>query len=441
MNYDFKSLWKISLPVVVSLLFQQLISITDAVYLGRVSTVALGACALGSTYFFAFFVLIAGFTFGAQIIISRRNGEEAYEKIGAIIYQGSIFLLVCAMALILLSKILSPYILKLMITDQNVLNATFEYVDWRMWGILCSALLMMFRSFFVGIAKTFALQLISVSMVVTNIVLNYALIFGCWFIEPLGIKGAAIASVLSEFLAICVCLLYFKLKIDCAKYGLFKIVYKDFKLLKSILSLSVWTMIQQFVSVFTWFLFFVAVEHLGAQELAIANILKNSAGIPWIVVVAFGATAGTITGNLIGEGRSIEIIKANRAVIKVNTATVLSILSGFALFFYPILRIYTNDLELIRQAVPSYFTALLCYFPLFSGWIWFQAVSATGNTRYSLYIELIAMLFYLFFVATVILYFKAPLYICMLADGLYNLVICITSKKFICSGKWRGKKF
>ena len=278
-------------------------------------------------------------------------------------------------------------------------------------------------------------------MIVSNIVLNYMLIFGFWFIPPLGIKGAAIASVISEGVAVLTYLIYFAIKVDAQKYALNTMVYRNFKLLKNILDLSVWTMLQQFVSIGSWFLFFIAIEHLGTEELAISNILKNSAGIPWIIIVALGATAGTVTGNLIGENRLNDVLRANKQIIRINTVIIASILVLFAVFYYPILRIYTDNILLIKKAVPAYMSALLCYLPLFSGWILFQAVSATGNTRYTMFIELVSMVFYMLFIAVFILWLKIPLYIAMFADGIYNLVVWYMSKRFMLSNKWRGKKF
>ena len=206
--------------------------------------------------------------------------------------------------------------------------------------------------------------------------------------------------------------------------------------MKSILRISVWTTLQQFVSVVTWFLFFIAVEHLGETELAISNILKNSAGIPWTVVLAFGITASTVTGNLIGENKISEIIPANKKIIRLNAFVLIFLLIVFALFYYPILRLYTNDSNLITQSVYPYMTALLCYFPLFSGFIWFQSVSATGHTKYAMFIEFVSMILYLAFVGIVVLILKMPLYICMFSDGVYNLVIYIMSRKFMLSLKW-----
>jgi len=440
MNYDYKSIWRISAPIIVSMILTQLIGITDVIYLGRVGTTALGAAGLGSTYFFAFFMLVSGFAFGSQVIISRRNGEKKYTKIGAVLYQGSSFLILGSFILILISYFLSPYVFRIMVAQRKVADAAIDYINIRIFGLIAVSFLMMFRAFFVGIAQTFALQLISVSMVLFNIVLNYVFIFGFGIIPALGIRGAAIASVSSEFLAVLVCIVYMALKVDIKKYALNCFVFKNLKLLRSILNLSVWTMLQQFVSVFTWFLFFIAVEHLGEDELAISNILKNSAGIPMIVIISFAAAAGTITGNLIGEKRSDEVLTASNKVACLNTWVILCMLLIFGVFYYPILRMYTNDVLLIKKATLPYFTALLCYLPLFSGWVWFQNVSATGNARYSMWIEVVAMVFYLLFVGVVIYQLKMPLYICMFADGVYNLVIWVMGRQFMLSERWVGKK-
>lgn len=439
MNYDYKSIWHISFPIIVSLILTQLITVTDVIYLGHFNTIAVAATGLSGVYYFALFMLFSGFGLGAQIIISRRNGQKKYKSIGAVFYQGLSFLLLSALVMIVLSYFISPVILKMLISDDSVFEAGLIYLNWRILGLVAAAFLVMLRGFFIGIAKTFALQLISVTMLCLNVVLNYVFIFGFKCIPSLGIKGAAIASVISEILAVLVCLIYLILKVDVVKYGFKTFVYKNTLLLKSILNLSVWTMLQQFMSVCTWFLFFVAVEHLGVEEIAIANILRNSAGIPWIVVIAFGSAASTVTGNLIGEGRQNEVLKANRNIIFLNTCCIVMLLVVFACFYHPILSIYSNDTHLINKAIYPYFSALLCYLPLFSGLIWFQNVSATGYAKYSMFIEFVAMIFYMLFVGVFIYKLQVPLYICMQADGVYNLVLFVMSRHFMHTSKWRDK--
>ena len=80
---------------------EQLINITDAVFLGHVGEVELGASAIAGIYYLAVYMLGFGFSIGLQVMIARRNGECDYGKAGKIFFQGFFFL--SGLAILLLS--------------------------------------------------------------------------------------------------------------------------------------------------------------------------------------------------------------------------------------------------------------------------------------------------------------------------------------------------
>ena len=82
MNYTYKNIWLIALPVMMSILIEQLINITDALFLGHVGDVELGASALAGIWFLAIYMLGFGFSLGLQVVIARRNGEQQYSETG-----------------------------------------------------------------------------------------------------------------------------------------------------------------------------------------------------------------------------------------------------------------------------------------------------------------------------------------------------------------------
>ena len=257
MNYTYKKIWLIVFPVMMSILIEQLINITDALFLGHVGDVELGASALAGIWFLAIYMLGFGFSLGLQVVIARRNGEQRYAETGKTFFQGLLFLLMLAILLCLLSKIFSPVLLKHLITSDDVYNAVIRYLDWRIWGLLFSFPFLALRSFLVGITQTKSLNMAAFTAVLVNIPLNWLLIFGF----DMGISGAAIASSSAEMCSLAVLAAYMFRHIDKKVYGLYWRI--DITILKEVFSISVWSMLQFFTSVAIWFLFFVAIERLG----------------------------------------------------------------------------------------------------------------------------------------------------------------------------------
>jgi len=440
MQFNYRYIWKMSFPILISMLMQQLIGIADVIFLGRLGEIELGASALGATWFFTIFMVSFGFSVGAQIIMARRNGEGDYAKIGEVFYQGCAFLIVTALAVIWLSARFSPWFLKFLIENPQIYEATAEYIYWRVPGLVAASLILMARGFFVSITTTFVLTFVSLIMVLSNVVLNYILIFGKFGFPAMGIAGAAIASDLAEIIALAAFVLYFIFRIDLKKYGLNRFVYKNFKLLKAILNVSIWTMIQQFISISTWFLFFIAIEHLGEQELAVANILRSLSSFPFVVINAMAAAAGSITSNLIGQNDCDGVMPACFKVIRLGAVIVLPMLVLMAVFVHPLLLIYTDNSGLIAAAHLPYMVMLSSFIPLLPGWVMFNAVSGTGNTRYAMAIELLAMVGYVLHVCIIILYLKLPLSICWTADWVYNLLVLLLAWHYMLSQEWRDRR-
>ena len=192
--YTNRHIWKITNPLLISLLMENLIGLTDVAFLGRVGDVELGASALAGVYFMAIFMLGFGFSIGVQILIARRNGEGRPREIGKIFQQGLLFLLCFAAVMFFVSKQYTPRLLRTLIESDAVYAAAVAYLNWRVYGFFFSFAAVLFRAFYVGTTNTRLLTANSIIMVLTNIVLNYILIFGKLGCPALGIAGAAIAS-------------------------------------------------------------------------------------------------------------------------------------------------------------------------------------------------------------------------------------------------------
>lgn len=79
-NYTYKQIWLINFPVMMSILMEQLINITDAVFLGHVGEVELGASALAGIYYLAIYMLGFGFSIGLQVMIARKTESSIIRR-------------------------------------------------------------------------------------------------------------------------------------------------------------------------------------------------------------------------------------------------------------------------------------------------------------------------------------------------------------------------
>lgn len=328
-KYTYKEIWLIAYPILISLLMEQMIGMTDTAFLGRVGEIELGASAIAGIFYIVMFMVAFGFSIGAQILIARRNGEQQYKEIGNLFYQGVYFQLGMAAVMFALCYSFAPVILKRLVSSQHIYDAAMSYLNWRVFGFFFSFTAVMFRAFFLGTTQTKTLTLNSIVMVLSNVVFNYILIFGKFGVPQLGIAGAAIGSSLAELVSLIFFILYTRHRIDIRKYGLDKIPGIRWNILKRMLNVSFWTMVQNFLSLSTWFLLFLYVEHLGERSLAVTNIIRNVSGIMFMVMMAFASTCGSLVSNLIGAGHTDCVPGTIRQHIRIAYAFVLPL----AVFF------------------------------------------------------------------------------------------------------------
>lgn len=438
--YSNKDIWKIAYPCLISLVMEQLIGMTDTAFLGRVGEVELGASAIAGVYYLAIFMVGFGFSIGAQIIIARRNGERNYKDIGNVFYHGIYFLFALAVVIFFASHWLSPLLLKKVVSSEHIYEAAISYIDWRVYGFFFSFAAAMFRAFYIGTTQTKTLTLNSIIMVLSNVLFNYVLIFGKFGFPALGIAGAAIGSSLAELVSLIFFIVYTSRKIDCSKYGINRFVHFKGRVLQNIFKISLWTMIQNFFSLSTWFLFFLFVEHLGERSLAITNVIRSLSGFPFMIMMAFASTCGSLVSNLIGAGKHDYVHVTIWQHIRLAYVFVLSLVLVYALFPQFIISIFTDIPEIIVDGVPSLWVLCTIYLISVPANIYFQSVSGTGNTQKAFLLEIVTLVIYVAYSYFIIVYLKLDVAYCWTNEHVYALFILLFSYYYMRNGNWRDTK-
>lgn len=437
MEYTYKKIWLINYPVLLSIGMEQLINMTDAVYLGHVGTTELGASAIAGIYYMALYMLGFGFSLGLQVVIARRNGEQNHKATGQTFFQGLFFLIALSVALFLVSNRYAPRLMEKWITSGEICDTVVHYLYWRNWGLLFTFPALALRAFFVGITRTRILTVSALTAACLNVLLNYLFIFGTGVIPPLGIAGAAIASSLSEGGALVVLLVYTGLKIDKRQYG-FTPGFKP-KMLSEVFNLSVWSMLHAFISMAPWLLFFIAIEHLGKNQLAVANIIRSISTLFFVIVQSFASTTGSLVSNLLGADRPGEIMPLCRKMLRLSYAIgtpLIVVTFGFA---RPLLGFYTPDNGLIREAIFPLSVMLINYLWAVPAYIYMNAVTGIGKTRLAFQFQILTIVLYLIYLHLISISLRVPLAIYWTAEHLFAISLFLLSY-FWLKTKWAKQR-
>lgn len=433
----YKSLWKIAYPIMLGNLAQTLISITDTAFLGRVSSIALGAAMVAGIYYFVFSTIAWGFGTGVQIMVARRLGEGRYKRIGVIFHHGLLTVGVLAVSLFLFQHYLTGPTLKWFIQSPNIYDAAMEFMKYRHYGILFVCFNFLFRSLYIGLSNTRCISYTTLVMACVNIFLDYSLIFGHFGLPKIGIGGAAIASVCAEVSALIFFFVYTFMQLPLKKYTMFARHKVESWLLKRLLRISFPTMLQKLVSFSMWFLFFVLVEHLGEQQIAVSGIIRSVYMLIGIPTFAFGATANTLTSRLIGEGKESIVHEALSRILRLSYMLLAPILLACMLFPHEVLFVYTEDMELISSAIPSLYVICLGVAAMSFGLVYFEAVSGTGNTTTALFLEIIVQFVYVFVIWFFAVHMHAPVAYVWLSEFTYGACIGIVSFIYLKRAHWQ----
>ena len=416
MDYTYKNIWLINFPVMMSILIEQLINITDAIFLGHVGEIELGASALAGIWYLTIYMLGFGFSLGLQVVIARRNGERHYQETGKTFFQGLLFMVGLAVLLCTISKVFSPMILIQLVASKKVYSAVINYLDWRIWGLMFSFPFLALRSFLVGITLTKPLNKAAFTAVLVNIPCNWLLIF--YF--DMGIAGAAIASSFAELCSLIILSIHVLRKMDRKVYGLNWQFDKN--ILRHVCQVSIWSMFNPFIGVASWFAFFVAIEHLGEIELAATNVIRSISTLFFVIVNSLAATTGSLVSNLLGARQKHLVIPLCNRIIRLGYAIGFPLIVLCIIFSNYIFYIYSGNGNLIQMARLPFIVALLNYAFALPGYVYMNAVTGTGATRITFIFQTVTIVAYQIYLWS-ISYFSTSLSVYWTVEYLYVILL------------------
>lgn len=388
----YKNIWLLSFPLIIASISETVIGVTDAIFLSHYGMTELAALGLADTIYAMSLFLILGFVDGVQIIIGRRAGEEKYKKIGQVLNQGLYILGFVSTVMVLLILYAVP-LLTVEIFQSLEIQATVDnYLKIAIYGLFFHAFNLVLSAFYVGVSRTKVFIGATILLAVTNILLDYLLIFGNYGFAEMGIEGAAIASLCAE-IAVSLYLVIDVLRLGYIKtYGLFIFEKVNYTIIKALYKLSIPVSMEVLIESLRWFFFFLIIEQLGEESLAIATIIFSCYALLLIPIDAYSETISSMVSNLIGQRDEKDVGELVLKTIKLGYLSILPLLL-FTLFFPEhILALFAADESLSEATLMTLFVILVATVIAAPADIIASAVAGTGDTVVTLLIEFIVSL-------------------------------------------------
>ncbi len=435
-----KQILQIGLPISAAIIVPQINFITNNIFLGRLSQQALAVAGITGVYYLIFAVLGLGLNNGLQALISRRAGENRIDEIGNLFSQGIRIAIALSVVGILITWFLAPVILRWSLHDEQIVGMAVRFLRIRIFGLIFLYLYQMRNALLVGTNQSKYLVIGTAAEALSNIALDYCLIYGKLGLPQLGFNGAAYASVIAEFIGLGSIFLVIHFKGIAKQLQLFKNWKYDAQHTKLILVQSSPLILQNAISILSWEFFYILIEHHGTRDLAISNAMRNIFGFFGCFTWAFAATTNTMVSNIIGQGLHDRVHELIMKIIKISfifSCTVGIIINAFPHIF---LSIYGQGEDFIQTAIPVLRVVSTAMILMSFSVIWLNAVTGTGSSKVNLIIEAFTICLYVIYVYLVLEKFNLPITIGWMSEWLYWISMFIPSYLYMKSGRWKKKE-
>ena len=202
-----KGIILLTLPISMAKLIPELNYLFNAAFLGHLGSRELALAGITGVYYLIFSAIGYGLNNALLAIMSRRAGENNRNEIFSTLWHGLILAVMLALLFIVMTRLLVYPIMIWAGVDAESALIAGGFLNIRIIGLLFLYSLQMQNAFLISLQQTRFLVLIALVQSGVNLFLDYTMIFGHWGFPEMGFNGAAVASVISEFIGMCTVLI------------------------------------------------------------------------------------------------------------------------------------------------------------------------------------------------------------------------------------------
>ncbi|MFT7344701.1 MAG: MATE family multidrug resistance protein [Lentimonas sp.] len=395
LDFRYRSILAVAVPLMGSSFIQSIVLWTDASFLSRYNTLSFDAAGNGGLIYVTLLMILLGLGDGSQILHARRIGQEKWEALGRIFGTTISSNFIIALILIFLIQLLVGPGLAYFSFDKELAAAETDYIEIRSIALFFVAITFSINAFFFAVGTTWKVLICSIITAGSNIFLDYGMIFGHFGFEEMGLKGAAYASTIADGIGMIASFTFLYFSLERKKYSLLKHFKLDFTSMKELFKLGTPILLQGFIALSTWTIFFTWIEHKGSFELTVSQNIRAIYLLAFVPIFGFSATTKTYISQCIGKNKPEDLKKIQKRIL-ILTMLFLTVFFHGAILYPEVLIRAVNPEEVYVQKSAEIMRMVggsIFLFGFVS--VFYQTINGSGNTRASFYIEVIAVVIYL----------------------------------------------
>lgn len=382
----YKTVLAIAMPIIIQNAITNFVNMLDNIMVGRLSTEAMSGVSIVNQYVFIFNLAIFGGLAAAGIYTAQYFGLGDDEGVRHTFRYKIIISIIVGVVGVLLFVFFGHHFIDNFLHDGSVegdleLTRTLgqEYLNIMVIGFIPFAFACSYASTYRETNETVLPMTASLIAVGTNFVLNYILIFGKLGIKPMGVVGAAVATVVSRYLELAILVIYpfFKKEKFAFLKGAFKSLRIPFSLSKVITIKGLPLLLNELFWSYSVTKRNQCYSIRGLDAVAAQNISATVSNLFNVVFLSFGTVTAIVIGNLLGAGKIDEAKDKDKKLLFLSVAgsIIMAILLAAVSPFFPLIYNTTDTVRaiatemIIIQSIIMPFIAIAntSYFTLRSG--------------------------------------------------------------------------
>ena len=382
-----KLAFKISIPMVISMISIALYGIVDTMFISKISNEALTAAALSIPIQSIITAIALGTSIGLNALLAKTLGENNEKKTKSIIKLGLIITFISWVVIVIASKLSLNSFFSLFTQNENIKKLGYNYLSIISLFSIWSLYQILFEKILEAYGKTKSSMIIQFGGAIINLILDPILIFGYFGIPPLGISGAAISSVIGQFIGMLIGMIIilkdniFTLN-ELLKIKIEKSIFKD------IFKVGLPTMILESVASFITLILNRVLGEFSDNAISVWGIYCQLQKFVIIIVYGFNYGMIPIIAYNWGAKNKQRFLETIKTFLKISVGVTLIGELVFLLGTKQIIQIYNVPDDIFNVAIPAF--RILAIGFIFAGVS--LTLSATfqafGNGLYSLIVNL-----------------------------------------------------